>query len=264
MAMRRITAGISIALGTAVLLAGPAGARDDTFTLAEDEIGGATHDCGSNRVATAGGFKSDDDSEWEMVASQPRAHGWNVTLASGALQTATVEAICAGKSRYKIVKKRVVETDAQFGAYKRIKPKCPQGMTVAGGGFGRTKGPELANVLDSRPKGSRRWQARIYVVGEGVFVFRAYAVCDRRGADYAVRSETVDVDPARRLAPRGTLVDFNAKKNCRQSETLTGGGFATDDLNVRYWNLHPDGRGYRVAGAAYGVDPITSVSLCRK
>lgn len=263
--MRRILAGATVAAALVVSgVLGTSALGGEDFTLFPEGIGGATDECASGKLATGGGFKSASGRLWVIDATKPVKRGWKVTLANASEmpQTATVKAVCASKSKFKVVRRRSDITNVGFGS---IKSKCPRGMTIAGGGFDLDGGvTESVSAFESRPKGNRRWLVG-YNVGSppsSDSEIRAYAVCDRNGAHYAARSDTVDAAPPRAL--RGTYLPFKAKAKCKPGEARTGGGYASDDVNVRYDTLSPIRRGFKASGQSYGGDPITSVALCRK
>ncbi|MDQ3729525.1 MAG: hypothetical protein M3355_08045 [Actinomycetota bacterium] len=237
------------------------------FSVEGNSSGTKSEDCGDGKVATGGGYASDDETRWEPLASQPSGHRWMVSLRneSGSTQKATVSAVCANGSRYSIKSKKVVVSAAAFeGVTQAVNVKCPSGTTLAGGGFGPTTGADHASVLDSAPKDDRTWRTRTYGyrVTAGSITFKARAVCDRTSADYAIRSLSFAENPPRAL--RGTEVAFSEKAECKASERVTSGGFATDDVNVYYRHMHDAGNGWKLSGGTYSSTPITVYALCLK
>ena len=267
--LRRRGTGAGAGALVIVAITGALAVANSSLTVPSGESKTGSKPCERGELATGGGFTSSATTRWDVLALQPQGRRWATTLLNqgGADQQAKVNAVCSNASRYRLKSKEVTEPIAPFaGLTKELDVKCPSGTTAAGGGFGPTESPSSTIApLDSAPLNDRKWHTRVYTTGGssgGDATFRAYVVCDRKGADYSVRSLSFTEDPPR--AMRGTEVPFDESVACGNRQRLTSGGFASDDLNVYYRRMQAAGNGWRLAGGTYTSIPITVYAVCQK
>jgi hypothetical protein len=262
------------ALGALALASAAAAGAAPTFTLEPNEVGGGATVCAKGKKATAGGYVAGLATRWEVLGSSPAGRRWRVRLRNNSAGAEEVEAkaLCRPGKRYKVVTRRVELTLDPVSAYDRtLRARCPVGTTLAGGGFAPAPGlgdqPSTGfNVLANRPAGARRWLVRFtgYSDPGGSFTLEARAVCDRRGAEYAVRTDSDT--PAPRLAPRrGDDAPIAMRAECPRGTRITGGGFSSrEDVNVNYTRIRARNNAWAIDGGAQSDHPITAYAVCRK
>ena len=98
----------------AVAGAGIAGAVSQEFTVAPNQTGGAAPKCAKGKLATGGGFRTDDDTAWDQGVLGPQGRRFRVGLKdeTGSEQAGTAIANCAKKDPYDVAKKRAVSVRA--------------------------------------------------------------------------------------------------------------------------------------------------------
>ena len=253
-------------------------AATENFTVAPSAVGGAKPNCAEGKIATGGGFRSDEETAWSHRTLGQSGRGFRVTLVNQAAEEKSGEAvaICAAREPFKVVRKRVVVELEEPGVVERtVRARCPDNTTLAGGGSATSPATAKINVEQSRPVGTRAWKLQTTVSGTGEFILKAVAICDRReGVAYRVAQEKLSDQSAGRPSARGfnVILNFELRARCTGSSHATAGGFAvTGDFFTPRWSwLAPMEGDYALLGADSWLSDetpsgdIVGYAVCRK
>jgi hypothetical protein len=252
-------------------------AATENFTIPPSSVGGAKPNCAEGKIATGGGFRSDEQTAWAHRTLGQSGRGFRVTLLNSAAEEKSGEAvaICAARDPFKVVRKRVVvELKAPGVVEKTVRARCPDNTTLAGGGSSASPAAAKIYVAQSRPVGARAWKLRTTVSGTGEFTLKAVAICDKRErVDYEVAQEKLSDQAGRRPSGRGlsVILNFELRARCTGSSHATAGGFAAiGGFSPRWSWLAPMEGDYALVGSdswASGETPegdIVGYAVCRK
>lgn len=267
----RLVAGLILYLMVVGFASAALTAKSDSTTLAPDEIGSATAECGKRSGAVSGGFRNPgfdylsetDTAIWGFASKRDgdgavTATGHNEGQASGEL---IAYAYCGRAGRGLTTKSS--SSPLEFGEQRSATARCKRGSRVVWGGFEMTPATNLPLLpLGSSREGRRRWTASGTTYGDDPATLKVFAYCQRSGPP---------LTQARRSTMLGNDEAGSATAKCeRGTEAVAGGFFAPGGFSTGggseiyfYESRRVRERKWRASGLNQG-DParLTAYAYC--
>lgn len=263
-----VTSAVVVGYASAALTA-----KSDGTTLAPDETGSATAECGKRSGAVSGGFRNPgfdylsatDTAIWSLTSKRDggravTATGHNDGEASGEL---IAYAYC-GRAGSGLTTKSS-SSPLELGEQGSATARCKRGSRVVWGGFEMAPATSFPLLpLGSSREGRRRWTASGTTYGDDPATLKVFAYCQRSGPRLTrTRSSTL----------LGNDEAGSATAKCeRGTEAVSGGFFAPGGFSTGggseiyfYESRRVRERNWRVSGLNQG-DPalLTAYAYCAK
>jgi hypothetical protein len=189
------------------------GIETETTAMPAGGSKAAVAECPPGSKVVGGGFEVEGDENTVTAAFPSSEQRFTVRATNGALvadSEVKAYAVCDGDIQVKTV---VEEGEGDSGERSIVKAKCPQGMTLTGGGVKVEDASE--RILQNSPGGddTRVWVAKSFAKG-GTSSPTAYAQCDRAGGEYEAGFKGTGFETSSRL-----------EKRCSGGLAPTSGGF---------------------------------------